>query len=344
MSDVGEWAPVIVTVYNRPEHFRSCLDALLANEGASKTELYISSDGPRSSQDEDAVSHVRKIASEVRGFKTVKVFAPEDNTGGKIQEQVIEHVRAEHDSYIFLEDDIYAGPGFLKFINQGLRDFANNRDIEAICGYLYPDFPAQGVEQIYLQCFTAWGYGTWSSRESFNSGPKESAHRVFDNRRVFSAVNTTLPHTVRLNRQVLRGTLVAQDVNVCNRLFLSGKHCVFPPVSLTKNMGFDGSGEHCRADLVYARQALGSATPRIDPSKPVGADERSRRFLFHHFGGYVFSSLNELLYLEHRAPEGAAKKAMSWVNDAVWSVVLGSYGVYRRFRDTMISRFQKSPT
>jgi len=329
------WSPVIVTVYDRFEHFKSCVNSLLENEGADKTILYVSSDGPKSSDDERVVTQIRKAAAKITGFKKVIVFSPEENTHGKIQKQLVDHVRRKHSSYIFLEDDVYCSPGFLSFMNQGLEDFKDNFDIEAICGYLYEKIPSCDGTQIYLKSFTPWGYGTWSSRESFYSGEKDSASKIFADRAVFNEVNRSLPHTVRLSREVLRGRLEALDVNVCNRLFTKNKFCVYPSFSLTRNMGFDGSGENCRVDSSYARQVLGTSVPTIDPIKPVEEDRVVRRFLFYYFGGYVVSFLNQLLYLEYRISPGVGRGIFSWFNDFVWAILSKGYGLYRNVRESI---------
>ena len=51
-----EYAPVLVTVYNRKKHFSDCIDSLKKNHLAKETILYIASDYSSRKEDEQAVA------------------------------------------------------------------------------------------------------------------------------------------------------------------------------------------------------------------------------------------------------------------------------------------------
>jgi hypothetical protein len=339
---IPEWSPIILTVYNRPEHFKTCVNSLATNDGASETVLYISSDGPRSETDQAAVAEVRDIIANISGFKEVIVFAPKENTNGRVQADVVAAVAAKHPAYLFAEDDIFFSTDFLTFVNAGLRAFAGHKDILAVCGYLYPDFPSTDASQLYLKCFTAWGYGTWSDRPAFYEHQQEVAGRVLSTPELFQAANRTLPHTIRLSREVLRGSLVADDITASNRLFIENKYCIFPPATLVKNMGFDGTGAHCREDLTYARQKLATRAVHLDINKPVVDNERGQKFLFRIFGGPVFWILNHGIRWEHTVRSRGAKMLLTATNDLLWNTVLGLNGWLRNVRNNIAKRFSRA--
>lgn len=333
LQSVPKWSPVILTVYNRPEHFRTCVASLQANKGAEHTTLYISSDGPKSSRDAKAVAEVREFIKEIVGFKKVVVFAPPENTEGKIQAQVVSRVKAEHPAYIFAEDDIFFGPDFLTFVNSGLRAFAGHPEILAVCGYLYPDFPITTHSQLYLKCFTAWGYGTWSDRDAFSERQVEVATEIFSNKALFSAASKNLPHTIRLSREILKGNLVADDITASNRLFIEDRFCIFPPTTLVKNLGFDGSGEHCKKDFTYSRQKISMESVLFDLEKPVTKDAKGQKFLFRIFGGRFLTVLNHLIFLEYQVRPGALRNLLSRSIDIVWALLSGGYSLLRTLRN-----------
>ena len=54
-----ELAPIVLFVYNRPEHTRACLEYLERNELAAESELYVFADGAKSGS-EEAVAAVRR--------------------------------------------------------------------------------------------------------------------------------------------------------------------------------------------------------------------------------------------------------------------------------------------
>ena len=47
-----ELAPIVLFVYNRPEHTRACLEYLERNELAAESELYVFADGAKSGSEE----------------------------------------------------------------------------------------------------------------------------------------------------------------------------------------------------------------------------------------------------------------------------------------------------
>lgn len=335
LSPVPEWSPVILTVYNRPEHFRTALASLRANKGAEHTTLYISSDGPKSLTDSEDVLEVREVIKAIEGFKDVIVFAPNENTRGKIKAQVIAEVKAKHPAYIFAEDDIFFGPDFLSFVNSGLRVFAGNSKILAICGYLYPGFPVETESQLYLKCFTSWGYGTWSDREAFTERQDQVAREIFASRSLFDSASNLLPHTIRLSREILRGNLVAADITACNRLFIEDRFCVFPPATLVRNMGFDGSGQNCKEDFMYSRQQIKSVDLALDPKEPVALNSQGQKFLFGIFGGRFLTTLNRLIFIEQSMRAGWMQKFLTRFIDVVWEFLSAGNSLLRTVRNTL---------
>lgn len=63
-----ELAPIVLFVYNRPEHTRACLEYLERNELAAESELYVFADGAKQGS-EEAVAAVRRVIAEPWKFK-----------------------------------------------------------------------------------------------------------------------------------------------------------------------------------------------------------------------------------------------------------------------------------
>jgi GT2 family glycosyltransferase len=61
---MNQLAPIILMVYNRPEHTSKTLSALRQNKLADKSDLFIYSDGPKN---EAAVEDVKQVRSLIRG-------------------------------------------------------------------------------------------------------------------------------------------------------------------------------------------------------------------------------------------------------------------------------------
>ena len=75
-----ELAPVILFVYNRPEHTRICLEHLEQNKLAAESELYIFADGAKPGG-EEAVAAVRRVVSRPWKFRRVTVVERPENRG-----------------------------------------------------------------------------------------------------------------------------------------------------------------------------------------------------------------------------------------------------------------------
>ena len=74
-------SPIILFVYNRPEHVQKCITSLLANDLAKESDLYIYSDAPKNEEAQEAVLQVREYIHTIRGFKNITIVERERNLG-----------------------------------------------------------------------------------------------------------------------------------------------------------------------------------------------------------------------------------------------------------------------
>jgi hypothetical protein len=295
----GAFAPVIMTVYDRSDHLRQTLSSLAQNFGANETTVYVASDGPRDDGAKRAVEEVRAILSETNSFKELIVWNPPENTAGNIANDLLSFVRNRHESYIFSEDDNAFSPHFLRFINDGLQAFAREESVRAICGYLYPGIKFDTSHQVYLKCFTPWGFGTWSNR-SFDGDDQKISVRMLSDRRLFQEINQHLPHLVRLNRRVALGQLSAQDARISNEMIIRNQVCVFPPMSLVRNIGNDGSGLNSKRDLRFSHQPSLNSAVTVDWTKPIAVRGGDSAAIARFLGGPIIRIANRVIHWEFR--------------------------------------------
>lgn len=74
-----ELAPIVLFVYNRPEHTRACLEYLERNELAAKR-IMCFADGAKSGS-EEAVAAVRRVIAEPWKFKRLNVVSDRRTRG-----------------------------------------------------------------------------------------------------------------------------------------------------------------------------------------------------------------------------------------------------------------------
>lgn len=261
-------SPILLFVYNRPEHTRLTLEALKKNHLSDSSSLYIFSDGYRNETDREEVMKVRELIHSVEGFAAIHIEEKSENVG--LARNIIEGVTGvvnEHEKVIVLEDDLITSPYFLTFMNNVLDRYEQEEKIAHVQGFC---FPLQGLPDAFLIKWTgSWGWATWKRAwDLFNPDGeallteimKRKLNREFD-------FNGNYPFTRMLRRQV-NGENDSWAIRWNASLFLNNRLSVNAGKSLVQNIGFDGSGRHSGRDEIYTTplhmSALSSEIPRIE--------------------------------------------------------------------------------
>lgn len=245
-------APIVLFVYNRPSHAKAVVEALLKNELASASHLFVYSDGPRKLDDEGAVNQVRNYIRNISGFRNVSIIERETNLGcaNSIISGVTEIVN-RFGQIIVVEDDILTSPYFLKYMNEMLDHYRDSEKVICIHGYIYP-IKAELPETFFLKGADSWGWATWKRGWDLFE-PVSSKHldelnnlnltREFD-------FDGSFPYTNMLKDEV-SGKIDTWDIQWYASAFLNDKLTLYPGKSLVKNIGCDSSGTHCNESGDY---------------------------------------------------------------------------------------------
>ncbi len=262
----SDLAPIILFVYNRPEHTRRTLQSLLNNELADKSDLFVYCDGPKSLVDLDAVEKVRNYVKEIVGFSSVEIIERSENFG--LAHSIIEGVTDIVNRFgrvIVLEDDVVTSQCFLRYINDALRKYQFAEKVMHISGYMFP-IDSDGLpETFFYRSTSCWGWGTWDRAwQFFDKDPgrlldqftQEDIHR-FD-------LGGVAGHW----EQVMSNAKGRDDtwaVFWYATVFQQGGLCLHPSISMTMNIGHDGSGTHSRREKNF-NVALASAPVQEFPN------------------------------------------------------------------------------
>jgi hypothetical protein len=246
LTSSGCFAPIVLFVYARLEHTKKTIKALVANQLASSSDLYIYSDAARSNLDKEKVDSVREYIETVKGFNSIKVIERDHNYG--LASNVIDgvtEVSELHGRVIVLEDDIVTDPYFLTFMNNALNEYRDNHKVWHISGWSYP-IDKEGLQDIFFwRVMNCWGWATWSDRWlSFTKDPDNLIH-TWD-RKTIKKFN--LDGYYNFWSQVVanqHGGLNTWAVFWYATIFSHHGLCLNPVKSLVVNIGLDGSGENC---------------------------------------------------------------------------------------------------
>lgn len=276
-------APIALFVYDRPEHTRKTVIALLDNELAGQSDLFIFSDGAKKSASESNVLEVRRYIKTITGFKSVTIIERPANLG--LAKSVIDGVTAICDRYgkiIVLEDDLITSPYFLRFMNQALSKYALDEQVISIHGYCYP--VANGLPSMFfLRGADCWGWATWKrgwdlfeqdARKLYAALQAGGETKEFDFEGHYG-------YTEML-RQQIDGKINSWAIRWYASAFLAHKLTLYPGVSLVQNIGNDNSGTH-RGDTDLFKGALATRLPSMEdiPMAPsrIGYDAFSEYFI-----------------------------------------------------------------
>jgi len=247
MKKIDQLAPVALFVYNRPSHTRVLLDSLLANSESENSDLFIFSDAAKNRSQLELVDDVRKIISDVKGFKSITIIKQEKNLG--LAKSVIGGVTQlcnEHGRVIVLEDDLVLSPHFLNYMNTALDLYKDEENVMQISGHMFPVSLNIDEDVVFLPFISTWGWATWKhSWDKFDPDMK-GYNKLKVNKTLRKKFNLdgSYPYFKMLENQK-RGKVDSWGIRWNLTVFENSGLVLYPVVTLVDNAGFDGSGTHC---------------------------------------------------------------------------------------------------
>jgi putative methyltransferase (TIGR04325 family) len=231
-------SPIAFFVYNRPFHTILTLNNLLKNNLSKYSDIIIFSDAPKNNLEFDRVSLVRKIINNIDGFRSKKIIYRNKNYGlSKNFISGINEVFKTNDKIIVLEDDNIVSKNFLDFINCGLNIYKNEESVAAINGYSYPVYKKISEDSFFLKGADTWGWGTW--RRAWKKV-------IFEPKKILEKIKYLEIHPYKKN--ILIDKIKKKNDSYTIMFDLSMQYfnmlTLYPTVSMTKNIGLDGSGRH----------------------------------------------------------------------------------------------------
>lgn len=242
-------SPVGLSTYIRLGHLKKTVEALKKNHLADKTDLFIFSDGPRDG-DEEKVCNVRQYLKSITGFKTVQVFEREKNDRVFNNRGGISEILGSYNRIIFLEEDVVTHPVFLSFMNAALKRYESEEKVFSISGWcpkLKKTLPLVRYSTFFVPRFCGWGLGIWKDRFDKITKLNMDNFKILKNNPIaMERIHKQMGKDVlsMIEAEAL-GKINALDIRCCYHQAMTGELTLYPFPTLTKNIGLDGTGEHC---------------------------------------------------------------------------------------------------
>ena len=280
---MNTYAPILLFVYNRPEHVRRNIQALLKNELAAESELFIYSDAAKDENSQTAVEEVRAFIRSIQGFKKITITERTENWG--LARSIIDGVTTLINRYgrvIVLEDDLVVAPHFLQFMNDALETYRDEERVGHIqaCDFTHdPSLP----DTFLIKWTGSWGWGTWDRAwKHFNADGKVLLTELESRKLTYTFdFNGKYGYTRMLRRQI-EGKNNSWAIRWNASLFLKDILSLNVGKSLVQNEGFDGSGTNCGGGGLYASELYMERLP-VKKISPIEENIQARNAYVRYY-------------------------------------------------------------
>lgn len=281
--NMNTYAPILLFVYNRPEHVRRNIEALLKNNLAAESELFIYSDAAKDEASQPAVEEVRTFIRSIQGFRRITIIERTKNWG--LARSIIDGVTTLVNRYgrvIVLEDDLVVAPYFLQFMNDALETYKDEEQVGHIQACDFTQDPS--LPDTFLIKWTgSWGWGTWDRAwKHFNPDGKALLTELESRKLTYTFdFNGKYGYTRMLRRQI-EGKNNSWAIRWNASLFLKDILSLNVGKSLVQNEGFDGSGTNCGGGGLYASNLHMSPLP-VKKISPIEENMQARKAYVRYY-------------------------------------------------------------
>ena len=276
-------APILLFVYNRPEHTRRCIESLTRNALAADSTLYIYADGPKDTTQQTAVDEVRSYLRTISGFKTVNLIERKENW--RLARNIIDGVTTQVNRYgkvIVLEDDLVVAPYFLQFMNDALETYKDEPKVGHIqaCDFTQdPSLP----ETFLIKWTGSWGWATWERAwKHFNPNGKALLEELEQRKLTYTFDFNGKYGFTRMLRRQIEGKNNSWAIRWNASLFLKDILSLNVGRSLVQNEGFDGSGTNCGGGGLYASNLHLAPLP-VQKISPIEENKAARQAFVRYY-------------------------------------------------------------
>ncbi len=295
------YAPIIIFVYNRADHFIQTYNALAACKEAKDSKLFIFSDGAKNEAGKEKVDEVRAAVSAIKNagdFKSVTVTESPVNKG--LAASVIAGVTEVINKYgkvIVVEDDCKVSPHFLNYINNALDFYQNNKKIGCLSGYTpdlkLPSDYKKDIFSTYRSCSCTWA--TWKDRWEGIDWELKNIKDFYKSPKLIKKLNSNgSDRFIRLYRQT-KGNGSSWSVRFGAHLVKKDLLTVYPRYSYITNIGCDESGVHSKSDDAEKMRVDLSKAIENPVLTDVNADSRIQKIMKKHYSYGFISEMKKFV-------------------------------------------------
>jgi len=246
-------SPIVLFVYNRPWHTQQTIEALQKNELAIESDLIIYSDEAKNENEQENVNKVRLYIDQIDNFKKITIVKRDKNWG--LANNIIDGVTKivnEYGKIIVLEDDLITSPYFLKYMNEALEVYKDEKKVWHISGWNYP-IDSDNLKDVYF-CYVmdCWGWATWKDRWKYYEKDADKVINEFNKEDIkkfnFDESEDFFQQIIYNKEKKINTWAIFWYATI----FKKDGLCLHPSQTFVKNIGHDGSGVSGGINEVFA--------------------------------------------------------------------------------------------
>jgi len=281
-------SPILISVYNRENHFCNCINSIAKNELLKDSHLFIAIDYPLNEKDYIANKNIIDFAKNIKGPKKLDILIRSKNYGSyRNIFDAIDEILKIYDTFIFSEDDNVFSPHFLSFVNSGLENYYDRNDIFSISGYNYPiKIPNDYKQSVYIwQGLSAWGFGTWKHKWNIVDRNIKQVETWLKNKEHLKKLDKVAQHYRYALKTMALKNIINGDGYYSSYLVENDMYSIFPIKTFVKNFGHDGSGNNKFLSNEFTKQELNEVSEFNMPFT-INQDYEISRELWKYFSNY----------------------------------------------------------
>lgn len=241
-------SPVALFVYNRPDHTKRLLESLKSNKQIAESKLFVFADGVKkgaSETEQQAIEEVRSLIKEIDFAADLHLEMHEMNKGlANSIEYGVTYVLSKHESVIVIEDDLILGKEFLKFMNEALVKYADEKKIMHVSAYM-PPLKGSFSDVALIALTHSWGWGTWKkSWLHFNSNADVLLNKIKKQDLIHRFNYDGTFRFYKMLERTSKGSRDSWAIKWYASIFVQGGLALNTTKSLLRNIGHDSSGTH----------------------------------------------------------------------------------------------------
>jgi hypothetical protein len=235
------------------------------------TKLYIYSDGPKNSSDEEKVNSVRNlIDSFLFKFPVEKEYNNQNIGCGRNIYNAINDVLGKNEQVIFLEDDTLPKQDFFKYVDYCLNTYKYDTHIGQVSGYNL--MQSYGENSFFFTKYpSCWGWATWSrSLSCYDYVIDKQTEKIFLKK--LTSLRQKIFWKIILYR--LRNNYIdTWDYQWTVNQIINDRLTIIPHANLIFNQGVGAIGQHSRigVDLHHRVDCQAYDSSLKDPENNVAS-------------------------------------------------------------------------